>query len=380
MQVTFRKHGEIWQWDRNRRLICVGMDDPLAWQVHMASPHDDTDAYVLLPYRAEDGEICVDIPNVLLQKPGLVAVYAYHVATKEKHTHTCYTFSVNRREMPADYVYTETELWDWQAIEQAERQRTQAEAAREESMHLCIEAAAAATAAADLAAENAKTAAENVKDGYTPQKGVDYFTEEDKAELSEELKLTVDQSYSAESENAQSGKAVAQALSWKPLAVFTLDEAQAGVSSIMLALPTWELLKTATSMRLEAEIKAGDGTISSQIFKISVSDKNSVSYEHFFCYATAYVEAGQAAFCSAKYEFGENTYLTAGGTPRRRYMGYYTEPTVYTGPNSLGYARSFGDVIVPEWIENPSYPPYLRMELLGGGTFAAGTSLRVEVC
>ena len=247
-------------------------------------------------------------------------------------------------------------------------------------MHLCIEAAAAATAAADLAAENAKTAAENVKDGYTPQKGVDYFTEEDKAELSEELKLTVDQSYSAESENAQSGKAVAQALSWKPLAVFTLDEAQAGVSSIMLALPTWELLKTATSMRLEAEIKAGDGTISSQIFKISVSDKNSVSYEHFFCYATAYVEAGQAAFCSAKYEFGENTYLTAGGTPRRRYMGYYTEPTVYTGPNSLGYARSFGDVIVPEWIENPSYPPYLRMELLGGGTFAAGTSLRVEVC
>ena len=376
MQVTFRKHGEIWQWDRNCRLICVGMDDPLAWQVHMASPHDDTDAYVLLPYRTEDGEVCVDIPNVLLQKPGLVAVYAYHVATKEKHTHTCYTFSVNRREMPADYVYTETELWDWQAIEQAEKQRVEAEAAREEGMRLCIEAAAAATAEADLAAEEARTAAENVKDGYTPQKGVDYFTEEDKAELG----LTVDQSYSAESENAQSGKAVAEALSWKPLAAFTLDKAQEGISSIVLALPTWELLKTASCMRIEAEIKAGDETISSQILKISVSDKNAVAYEHFFCYATAYVEAGQSGFCSARYEFGENTYFTSGGTSRRRYAGYYTEPTIYTGPNSIGYARSFGDAIVPEWMAQPSYPPYLRMELLGGGMFAAGTSLRVEVC
>ena len=223
--------------------------------------------------------------------------------------------------------------------------------------------------------QNTGIKAEGV-DGHTPQKGVDYFTEEDKAELG----LTVDQSYSAESENAQSGKAVAEALSWKPLAAFTLDKAQEGISSIVLALPTWELLKTASCMRIEAEIKAGDETISSQILKISVSDKNAVAYEHFFCYATAYVEAGQSGFCSARYEFGENTYFTSGGTSRRRYAGYYTEPTIYTGPNSIGYARSFGDAIVPEWMAQPSYPPYLRMELLGGGMFAAGTSLRVEVC
>ena len=57
--------------------------------------------------------------------------------------------------------------------------------------------------------QNTGIKAESV-DGYTPQKGVDYFTEEDKAEL----KLTVDQSYSADSENAQSGKAMAEAMNY----------------------------------------------------------------------------------------------------------------------------------------------------------------------
>lgn len=48
------------------------------------------------------------------------------------------------------------------------------------------------------------------EDGYTPQKGVDYFTEEDIAGLNIP---TVDKTYIPDSENAQSGKAVAEALS-----------------------------------------------------------------------------------------------------------------------------------------------------------------------
>ena len=50
------------------------------------------------------------------------------------------------------------------------------------------------------------------KDGHTPQKGVDYFTDEDIAGL----KIpSVDQTYSPNSENAQSGKAVAEAVAEK---------------------------------------------------------------------------------------------------------------------------------------------------------------------
>lgn len=46
-------------------------------------------------------------------------------------------------------------------------------------------------------------------DGYTPQKGVDYFTDEDIAGLNIP---SVDQTYTPDSENAQSGKAVAKAV------------------------------------------------------------------------------------------------------------------------------------------------------------------------
>ena len=50
------------------------------------------------------------------------------------------------------------------------------------------------------------------KDGYTPQKGIDYFTEEDIAGLNIPK---VDQTYSPESENAQSGIAIAEAVAPK---------------------------------------------------------------------------------------------------------------------------------------------------------------------
>ena len=50
------------------------------------------------------------------------------------------------------------------------------------------------------------------KDGYTPQKGVDYFTDEDIAGLNIP---SVDQTYSPNSKNAQSGKAVAEAVAPK---------------------------------------------------------------------------------------------------------------------------------------------------------------------
>ena len=49
-------------------------------------------------------------------------------------------------------------------------------------------------------------------DGYTPQKGVDYFTEEDIAELNIP---SVDQTYNPNSDNAQSGKGVAEAVAPK---------------------------------------------------------------------------------------------------------------------------------------------------------------------
>ena len=71
-------------------------------------------------------------------------------------------------------------------------------------------------------------------DGYTPQKGVDYFTPEDIAGLNIP---SVDQTYSPTSENAQSGKAVAEALR-------TLDKKYELIETITLTEDVQQITRT----------------------------------------------------------------------------------------------------------------------------------------
>lgn len=74
------------------------------------------------------------------------------------------------------------------------------------------------------------------KDGYTPQKGVDYFTPEDIAGLNIP---SVDQTYTPDSENAQSGKAVAEAVN--PIR-----------QTITVDTPVWNIQPTITGTLNEA--------------------------------------------------------------------------------------------------------------------------------
>ena len=104
-------------------------------------------------------------------------------------------------------------------------------------------------------------------DGYTPQKGVDYFTEEDIAGLNIP---SVDQTYSSTSENAQSGKAVAEAVS--PMRqTITIDtpvwETQPTIEGTLNeAFKTWE------SKAYYMTLKNTDGTaLESGQFKLSTS-------------------------------------------------------------------------------------------------------------
>lgn len=73
------------------------------------------------------------------------------------------------------------------------------------------------------------------EDGYTPQKGVDYFTDEDIAGLKIPV---VDQTYTPESENAQSGKAVAEAIDCELHKKFELIEKIVVGYSITTAEPS----------------------------------------------------------------------------------------------------------------------------------------------
>jgi hypothetical protein len=89
----------------------------------------------------EDGVTVVDVPNILLQTNWRIHAYAYDGS----HTKHEDVFDVVKRTKPADYVYTETDIFTVEEV-------------------------------VDKA----------VKD-IAPQKGIDYWTEEDKAEIVAEL-------------------------------------------------------------------------------------------------------------------------------------------------------------------------------------------------
>lgn len=91
--------------------------------------------------------------------------------------------------------------------------------------------------------------------GYTPQKGVDYFTDEDIAGLNIP---SVDQTYTPDSENAQSGKAVAEAVAPKA------DKTELNKLKEDLSNNRYEILNLSLDERLE-------GSSNSKFFTTSVT-------------------------------------------------------------------------------------------------------------
>ena len=97
----------LWQWDLNQQLTVAGS----CTEVHYL----DKGAPFTLTVAVKDGK--ADIPNVLLQRPGRLVVYAYIVDAQDHHTKTCETFGISARPKPDDYVYTETEVKTWSDLQ-----------------------------------------------------------------------------------------------------------------------------------------------------------------------------------------------------------------------------------------------------------------------
>lgn len=150
------------QWDLDQKLI---VEDGSVNEVHFTNGTADY-ALVCVVYE-QDGLRIVDVPNILLQKSLNIAAYAYCT----NYTKQSVVFKVIARSKPADYIYTETEV---KSLEKLEKD---------------IEAV-----------ENRVTALEENSGGS--------------------VTVTVDQTFNALSENAQSGKAVAEAIT---LAVGNLE-------------------------------------------------------------------------------------------------------------------------------------------------------------
>ena len=99
---------EFFQWDLDEKLI---VEDSTVTQVHFSNK-TDTLALVCEVYDFE-GLRVANVPNILLQNSWDMKVYAY----KDNHTVTKERFKVRARTKPADYVYTETEVLSYEALE-----------------------------------------------------------------------------------------------------------------------------------------------------------------------------------------------------------------------------------------------------------------------
>ena len=103
-----REH--FYQWDLDRKLI---VSDPSVTQVHFCNRTDDY-SLVCETY-VEDGITVVNVPNILLQTDWKIYVYAYD----DKYTKYDEYYEVKGRAKPADYVYTETEVLNWEEMKEA---------------------------------------------------------------------------------------------------------------------------------------------------------------------------------------------------------------------------------------------------------------------
>lgn len=138
----------FWQWDVGQQLI-VG--DDLCCEVHFCN--GTTDCALVCKVHELDGQRVVDVPDILLQAANTLHAFAYAESEGKQYTLHSANFFVLARTKPDDYVYTEEERW------------TAEKAVRD-------------------ALQEAKDSGDfDGTDGYTPQKGVDYWTDADKAEI-----------------------------------------------------------------------------------------------------------------------------------------------------------------------------------------------------
>ena len=102
----------FWQWDLDRQLV-VG--DEVCGEVHFCNGTDDC-ALVCEVYQ-HAGLRLVNVPNILLQTAKPLTAYLYLKGRDGCLTRHQQTFQVVARTKPADYVYTETEVKSWAALE-----------------------------------------------------------------------------------------------------------------------------------------------------------------------------------------------------------------------------------------------------------------------
>jgi hypothetical protein len=105
----------LYQWEVGRQIEIIPIRDMRVNSVHFAN-YGDAEALVVKP-KEENGILVADIPNILLQNGSKLIAHSVNVSTDCVETLRECVFSVRQRAKPSDYVYTETEVWNYKALE-----------------------------------------------------------------------------------------------------------------------------------------------------------------------------------------------------------------------------------------------------------------------
>lgn len=105
----------LYQWELGRVISITPPDNTVVSTVEFAHTFDK-EALAVMP-REENGVIVADIPNILLQSGDPIFVFLVYVDANCLETTASHVLSVVKRPKPADYVYTETEVLTWEALD-----------------------------------------------------------------------------------------------------------------------------------------------------------------------------------------------------------------------------------------------------------------------
>lgn len=199
----------FYQWDTGQQLAVIHEEG--CEEVHFC--HNGDEAALVCPIREEEGKRVADVPNILLQRAGTLMAYLSEETETGVRICQANSFCVKDRPKPEDYIYTETEVINYnslsdrleklegegisQAVEAYLKENpVEAGATAEEAAQILenrenieklsqnkLDASALPEAVSD-ALNQAKASGDfNGDPGYTPVKGVDYWTDADKAEI-----------------------------------------------------------------------------------------------------------------------------------------------------------------------------------------------------
>ena len=106
----------LYQWEVGRKMKVVPLRGMSIDSVHFSN-YGDTTALVVKP-KEENGAFIADIPNILLQDDQNIVVYSVNVSEDKTETIRECVFPVRKRAKPSNYIYTETEVFTYKALEE----------------------------------------------------------------------------------------------------------------------------------------------------------------------------------------------------------------------------------------------------------------------